>query len=134
MTKIDPAAQVVAHLAQLDPAISPLVNEMRLFILSIDDAISEEIKWNSPSFYFNGDMKPFNPKEYKRDIVVMNLTRGKILLVFPTGARIDDKANVLEGKYTDGRKLANIKDQADFEVKKAGIKAAIIDWLSKVEK
>lgn len=58
-------------------------------------------------------MKPFDPKEYKRDIVVMNLHKGKILLVFPTGARINDGTGILEGKYTDGRRVVIITDMND---------------------
>lgn len=135
MIKVDKNSQeVTAHIEKLDPSIASLVNDMRLFILSIDASISEEVKWNSPSFYYNGEMKPFNPKEYKRDILVMNLNRGKILFVFPTGAVIDDPTSILEGKYADGRRLIGIKDSSDFLSKKSALKDVILNWLSKVEK
>ena len=64
----------------------------------------------------------------------MNLHRGKILLVFPTGARIRDKHAVLEGKYTDGRRLVTIHDLDDAKAKEKGLVAAMKDWLSTVEK
>ena len=134
MSKPTSSEQVTALIVKLDPAIASLVNEMRIFILSIDNSISEEVKWNSPSFYYNGEMKPFNPKEYKRDILVMNLNRGKILFVFPTGAVIDEPANILEGKYTDGRRLMTIKDKSDFLLKKPALNAVVLNWLNKVEK
>jgi len=49
------------------------IEYLRQVILSIDSEIAEHIKWNSPAFFFSGEMKPFDPKEYKRDILVMNL-------------------------------------------------------------
>ncbi|UOQ53538.1 hypothetical protein [Hymenobacter cellulosivorans] len=53
-------------------------------------AVAEQIKWNSPSFYYTGLIAPFDPKEYRRDIVVVNLHRGHALLVFATDATIPD--------------------------------------------
>ena len=51
-------------------------------------------------------MKPFDPKEYKRDLIVMNLHKGRIMLVFPSGAKVNDTSGLLEGDYKDGRRLA----------------------------
>ena len=65
--------QVTQHIQKLDPAIAPIVEAIRKIILSTDKEIGEQIKWNSPAFYYTGEMKLFNPKEYKRDIVVMYL-------------------------------------------------------------
>lgn len=79
-------------------------------------------------------MKDFDPKEYKRDIIVMNLHKGKILLAFPTGARIKDTAGLLEGNYTDGRRLMPIKDMEDARAKEKGLKKIIKDWLKGIEK
>ncbi len=41
---------------------------LRNIILSTDKEIGERIKWNNPSFYYTGEMKPFDPKEYKREL------------------------------------------------------------------
>ncbi|MGB8193925.1 MAG: DUF1801 domain-containing protein, partial [Chitinophagaceae bacterium] len=97
---ISESEQVTQHIQKLDPAIAPVVEAIRQIILLADKEIAEQIKWNSPSFYYTGEMKPFDPKEYKRDIVVLNLHKGNILLVFPTGARIKDTTGFLEGNYT----------------------------------
>jgi hypothetical protein len=40
-------------------------------------------------------MKPFDPKEYKREIIVMNLFKGRIMLVFPSGAKVKDASGML---------------------------------------
>ncbi len=50
--------------------------------------MGERIKWNNPSFYYTGEMKLFDPKEYKREIIVFNLYKRRILLVFPSGQKL----------------------------------------------
>ena len=112
----DPAA-VTAYIQNLDPTFAKAIETLRQSILGAGKEIGEQIKWNSPSFFYTGDMKAFNGKEYKRDIVVMNLHKGNILLVFPTGATIDDSTGLLEGDYTDGRRLIRFKDLADIKAK-----------------
>ena len=67
-------------------------------------------------------------------MVVLNLHKGNILLVFPTGARIKDTTGFLEGNYTDGRKLARFKDMDDVKAKTPVLKAVIAEWLNSVEK
>jgi hypothetical protein len=128
----DPAS-VTAFIQQLDDNIQRLAEDIRQTILSVDKSIGEQIKWNSPSFFYTGTMKPFNPKEYKRDIAVFNIRKGKIMLVLPTGATISDDSGVLEGNYTDGRRLINIADAADLARKKDALQTVIRKWLQQVE-
>ncbi|TKC05571.1 DUF1801 domain-containing protein [Pedobacter polaris] len=124
--------QVEELISKLDLDIRETVQTIRAIILATDPEINEQVKWNSPSFYYTGAMKPFDPKEYKRDIVVCNLHRGKILLVFPTGAKVKDK---LKGKdYPDGRKIITINGLADVKTKQKDLQQVIKDWLAMVEK
>jgi hypothetical protein len=122
------------HIQKYDATLQSIINSIRAIILSIDNEIGEQIKWNSPSFFYAGDMKPFDPKEYKRDIVVLNLHKGSVLMVFPTGARITDTTGILEGNYTDGRRMIKIADIADLDKKEASLKFVIGEWLKMVEK
>ncbi len=136
MAKINTASeteQVNEYIGKLSPAIAEIVEALRKIILNTDKQIGEQLKWNSPSFYYTGEMKPFNPKEYKRDIVVMNLHRGNVLLVFPTGAKINDTTGLLEGKYTDGRRIVNIKDLNDVKLKEKSLKKVLKQWLEMVD-
>ena len=57
-----------------------------------------------------------------------------ILIVFPTGSKIKDTSGLLEGNYSDGRKIATIKDLEDAKAKKEALQNAIKDWLSAIEK
>jgi hypothetical protein len=129
----DPAA-VTAYIQKLDPVFAKAIETLRQSILGAGKEIGEQIKWNSPNFFYTGEMKVFNAKEYKRDIVVMNLHKRNILLVFPTGASIDDSTGLLEGDYTDGRRLIRFRDLADIKAKSNALQQIIQTWLSQVEK
>ena len=129
MAKTKPNNQ--EQVAQLIAGLAPTVREVVIYIsqtlLAISPLISQHIKWNSVSFQYNGEMEPFDPKEYKRDILVCNVNREKILLVLPTGAKVKDN---LGGKdYPDGRKIITIKDLADIKQKKEGLSEIISKWL-----
>ena len=123
---------VAAYIARLDDVTRPIVQKVREIILSSHAEIAEEIKWNAPSFYYTGEMTAFDPKEYKRHIIVMNLHK-RILLVFPSGDKINNDNNLLAGDYRDGRRLLAITGMDDAKQKQDQLRSAIIDWISKVE-
>ncbi len=125
--------QVSEYIQKLDDPIREIVEAIRQIVLTTHAEIGEEIKWNAPSFLYTGEMKPFKPKEYKRYIIVMNLHK-RILLVFPSGAKVNDTTGLLTGAYADGRRLVYIKDMDDLKIKEAGIRKVILDWLALVEK
>lgn len=132
--KLTGSEQVTEHIGKLPQTIQPATEYLRQVILSIDKEIAEHIKWNSPAFYFSGEMKQFDPKEYKRDILVMNLRNDKIMCVLPTGMRIVKNTEILEGKYTDGRRMINFKDLANIKAKEQQLRNAITEWLELIEK
>lgn len=125
--------QVTALIQNLDPAVGSVVETIRQIILDTDPAIGERIKWNNPSFYYNGEMKPFDPKEYKREIAVFNLFKNRIMLVFPSGAKVQDTSGLLEGDYPDGRRLAIFTDMEDVQAKAAALRAVLKAWLALVD-
>lgn len=131
--KLTGSEAVSAYITQLDETVGPIVEKLRRIILSTDIEISEEIKWNAPSFYYTGEMKPFNPKEYKQYIIVMNLHKH-ILLVFPSGAKISNDSKLLTGDYADGRRLLYITGIEDVFQKEQALRHAVKDWISKVDK
>lgn len=133
-SKLSDTEQVSEHIAKLPEQLQPAVEYLRRAILSIDKTVKEHIKWNSPAFYYSGDMKAFYPKEYKRDILVMHLRNNKIICVLPTGMSIQQNTTILEGDYTDGRRMINFKDLNDIKKKEQQLKLAIREWLSLVEK
>jgi hypothetical protein len=132
--KLSDEEQVAAHIAKLDPEFGKIVEAIRKIILNTDKEIGERIKWNNPSFYYSGEMKPFDPKEYKREIVVFNLYKGRIMLVFPSGAKVKDSIGILEGDYKDGRRITVFKDMKDVKAKEKALQKVIKEWLALVEK
>ena len=126
--------QVTAHINKLSPEIAPVVEHIRQMVLSIDTEISERIKWNNPSFYYKGEMKPFDPKEYKREIAVFNLFKKRIMLVFPSGAKINNASGLLEGDYKDGRRMIIFKNLIDVKSKEKSLRNIVKDWLKLVDK
>jgi hypothetical protein len=133
-TKLTDTQQVTEHIKNLEPEIGKIVQHLRKFILSIGKEIGERIKWNNPSFYYTGEMKAFDPKEYKREIAVFNLFKNRIMLVFPGGAKVNDKSGLLEGDYKDGRRTIVFKDLKDVKAKEKDLQAVIKTWLTMVDK
>ena len=126
--------QITAHIQLLNPTIIPIVEAIRDIILSAHKDIAERIKWNNPSFYFTGEMADFNPKEYKRDIAVFNLHKNKIMLVFPSGAKLKDTSGLLSGDYTDGRRIAIFTDLENVQHYEKTLKALLTRWVEMVDK
>ena len=125
---------VTEYIQKLEPGFAKLIEKVRQLILTADKEVGEQIKWNAPSFFYTGAMKPFDPKEYKRDIVVMNLRKGVVLLVFPTGAVIKDNTGLLEGAYADGRRMVTFKSEDEIKTKAEDLQQVIRLWLQTVEK
>jgi hypothetical protein len=132
--KLSDEEQVKQHIDKLEPELKAVVTALRKTILEADKDIGEQIKWNNPCFYYTGEMAPFDPKEYKREIAVFNLFKNRIMLVFPSGAKVNDTSGLLEGSYKDGRRTAVFQDLADATAKKKNLQAFIKQWISLVEK
>lgn len=125
---------VSEFIQKLDKPLAEVVEAVRQLMLSTDPEVAEQIKWNSPSFYYTGEMKPFNPKEYKRDIAVLNLHRGHVLMVFPSGANVPDTSGLLEGDYKDGRRMVTFPDMAAVQAKASALQEVVRAWLQLVER
>jgi hypothetical protein len=111
---------------KLKHPLADLAEKLRQTILAADATIGEEIKWNAPAFFYTGPMKPFNPKEYSRHLVVFNFFRKDCLrLVFWHGDRANDKSGLLEGDYADGRRLAMFSTEEDLDSRKKALVKAL---------
>ena len=94
-----------------------LVEKIRDFILSIDPALTESIKWQAPTFMFKGNIASFFPRSKKN-----------VTLMFHQGASLADHGSLLEGEG-DVARVARFTDDADFEAKKPALRAVIEDWI-----
>jgi uncharacterized protein YdhG (YjbR/CyaY superfamily) len=121
----DPAA-VSSYILKLDPIKRELSQAIRQSILSTDKRIAEHIKWNAPAFFYTGEMRSSDPKEYKRDLIVFNLRqKDHVLLILPNGQGIAEVSSILEGDYTDGRRMVRLKDIAELGTKEKELRKVI---------
>ncbi|MBS4063832.1 MAG: DUF1801 domain-containing protein [Chitinophagaceae bacterium] len=106
---------------------------IRSVILSADKRIGEGIYWNAPTFYFTGEMKPFDPKEYKRYIAGFVFNKQDcIRMVFLQGASVTDKSQILEGDFKDGRKLVVFDSFEDVKRKEADLKKVVKELIKQM--
>jgi hypothetical protein len=134
-TKPSESEKVNEYMKNLKHPLRDVVETLRQIILETDSEIGEEIKWNAPAFFFTGEMEPFNPKEFKRHIIVFNLFKQDcIRLVFWGGAKVDDASGFLEGDYEDGRRLAMFCNLKDVQSKKKSLQKVIKQQLKLLDK
>ena len=125
-TKPSESDKVDEYMKRLKHPLSDVVEALRQIILKTDPKIGEEVKWNAPSFFYTGEMEPFNPKEYRRYLVVFNLFKKDcIRLVFWGGAKVKDTSGFLEGGYADGRRLAMFYGMNDVKSKQAKLQKIV---------
>lgn len=121
--------QVAEFIRSTRHPLKNVVEEVREIVLGVDKAITEHIKWNAPSFCFDGD-----------DRITFNLSKNDyILLIFHRGAKVkdtkskellfQDTTNLLEWLSPDRAviKFQSIEEVAD---KKAALKKVIKQWLA----
>lgn len=126
---------LTAYLHELNHPLKDLVLVLREIIRATDASIGEQVKWNSPAFYYTGAMKPFDPKTYRRDIVVLNLHKPDVvLLVFPTGTRIPDPTGLFTGSFPDGRRTLNLRSVTEAYEKSQALQMVLRAWLDSIEK
>lgn len=129
------SAGVDSYMQKLDHTLKEVLGALRKIILAIDDEIGEHIKWNAPSFLYIGEMKPFDPKEYKRYIIVSNVyQKDCIRLVFPSGLKINDTSGLLSGDYADGRRLAFFHNMEEVKAKEEALRNVVKTWLTLLDK
>jgi hypothetical protein len=129
-TKPSVPDKVDAYMKRLKHPLTQVVAALRRIILKTDRTIGEEIKWNAPTFFYTGELPPFDSKEYKRYLVVFNLYRKDcIRLVFWRGGSVKDTSGFLEGDYKDGRRLATFSNLKDVTSMKPKLQRALKEQL-----
>lgn len=133
--KLSQPDKVDAFMQKLEHPLKDAAEVLRQIILDTDKTIGEEIFWNAPCFFYTGEMEPFNPKEYKRYIVGFNFFKKDcIRLIFLTGAKLNDTSGLLQGDYTDGRRLALFHSIEEIRAKENTLQKLIKKWLKMLDK
>ena len=110
--------QVDEFIEKLDHPFKAEVQMVREIIKNVNIEITEQVKWNAPTFSYKG--------EY---LVTFNLwEKGRIHLVFHNPMISKVKSKLLEGDY-DHRRMAYFADQNDIQVKKKTLEKALKDLI-----
>ncbi|HZG01475.1 MAG TPA: DUF1801 domain-containing protein [Chitinophagales bacterium] len=117
----DPKA-VDEYLSKLEHPLKAEIEAVRNIIKKADPKISERVKWNAPSFFFNVDLVTFNPRNESR-----------VHLVFHDISITKVKSALLEGDYED-RRMTYLTDMKDVKAKKPELERIMQVLVKLVEK
>lgn len=123
---LNQSEQVNQFLARLEHPMKDEVLEVRNIILSANPQITEHIKWNAPSFCYQGE-----------DRVTFNLhAQGVIQLIFHRGAKAKnnqdfkfvDTTGLLEF-VTNDRAKVELKSMQEVLEKKSALSEVVNQWI-----
>lgn len=118
--------EVDQFIKDLEHPLKEEIAQMRAIILDSDEQMTEHIKWNAPSFCYNGvDRLTFNL--HARDRIQLIFHRGA-KVKDSTGFAFEDSAGLLKWVAPD-RALLTIQDKQDLEAKKAALVNVVSQWI-----
>lgn len=121
-----PGQTVEQFLRELEHPRKAEIEDVRALILGAHPGVTEHVKWNAPSFCFEGE-----------DRVTMKLQpRDCLQLVFHRGAKVkasdgftfEDPSGLLEWVAAD-RALVTLQDRAALEAQAPALAAVVSRWL-----
>ncbi|MEW5851684.1 MAG: DUF1801 domain-containing protein [Myxococcota bacterium] len=109
-------AEVDQWFKKLEHPLKDAMLRVREIILDADARMDECIKWQTPTFTFNGNLASFNPR-----------SKAHVSLLFHTGAKIPGHHPGLEGGGDTARYM-RIQDVADAEKRRGELAAVVASW------
>ena len=120
--EVNRTEDVDAYMATLDHPLKAEVQVLRELIKSVDPQITEQVKWNAPSFSYKGYMATFNLRATQH-----------VHLVWHNGVVLEDPAGLLEGSYPD-RRMTYFVSMADVEAKRPAFEALVRQWVELMDR
>ena len=117
MAKKPTYKSVDAYMDQLDHPFKAEVQAVREIILGVNKGITEQVKWNAPSFSYKGYLATFNLH-----------ARQHVHLIFHNGAILNDTSGLLQGDYID-RRMVYFTSMEDVVAKKGKLVKAVRAWV-----
>jgi hypothetical protein len=121
---------VEAFLAALEHPFKQEIVALRQILLAVDPAITEEIKWNAPSFRTSEHFATMNLR-VKAGVGVILHFGAKKNAISTTGVAISDPGSLLEWLGKD-RAMVTFRDLKDVEAKRKAFVAVIREWIKHV--
>jgi hypothetical protein len=123
----NPNIEVTKFLDNLNHPMRAEIEQLRLTILSAEDGITENIKWNGPNYSFrNEDRITMRVQPPKQIQIIFH--RGVTKLNQPNEKIIDDNSGLLIWKEND-RAVASFKNAGSIEKSKSELKEIVKKWI-----
>ncbi|HEU0292981.1 MAG TPA: DUF1801 domain-containing protein [Anaerolineales bacterium] len=117
-TSTDGMEQVNGFMDKLEHPLKAEVNMLRQIIKNVNKDITEQVKWNAPSFSYKGQY-----------LVTFNLRpMDHIHLVFHNPMISKVQSKLLEGEYKD-RRMAYFTGTKDIQAKRSTLEKALKDLI-----
>lgn len=102
------------------------VHELRKFILSIDDRIKEQVKWNAPSFYLDDNFATL--RVHPVPIVQLVLHNGSKKKANPKQFKVPDPQGILKWAAKD-RCTVTFDSLEDARSKMDALRPIVVSWI-----
>ena len=121
------AISVSAFLAELQHPFKPGVEQLRAAILASNNQITEHVKWNAPSFCYDGvDRATFRLQPGDRCQLILH--RGAKVRADTADFRFEDPSGLLEWRAPD-RAIVTVRDPADVDARQAAVVDLVNRWV-----
>jgi uncharacterized protein YdhG (YjbR/CyaY superfamily) len=110
------------YMEQLEHPLKAEVQEIRKIIMGVSPLITEEVKWNSPSFSYTDYLATFN----------LHVTKH-VHLVFHNTRVMQIQSDLLEGKFKD-RKMIFFTSMEDVLAKKTELERIVRELMALLDK
>lgn len=124
-----PTASVAFFLAKLDHPLITEILALRQLVLGVDPTITEDIKWNAPSFRTSEHFATMHLRA--RDSLRLILHVGTRKRVIPPGAIVDPEG--LLRWLGPGRASVTFSERGDVAARAEPMAAIISQWIEHVQ-
>lgn len=121
--------EVTHFLKDLNHPFYEEIELLRIFILSLDQNLKENIKWNGPNYCYNGEDRITMRIQPPKKQVQLIFHRGTKKQANPKNKLISHKSELLLWKEND-RAIITFKSMLDIENGKAELQEIIAEWIS----
>ena len=122
------SSDVDRFLAELEHPLKAGVEQLRAAILASDDAITEHVKWNAPSFCYDGvDRVTFRLQPGNRLQLVLH--RGAKVRDDAADFRFDDDSGLLDWVAPD-RAVVTFRDLDDVAARRSAVADLVRRWVA----
>jgi hypothetical protein len=119
---VNRTADVDAYMDRLEHPFKAEVQAVREIIKGVDPRITEQVKWNAPTFSHTGYMATFN----------LHRTQH-VLLVWHNGVVLDDPDGLLEGAYPD-RRMTYFTGMGEVEARRPALEGLVRRWVELMDR